>query len=915
MEHAELRKRRPISPIWFLPFLALCIGSWLLYTSYRDRGIEITIHFATADGITEGKTKVIYKGIAVGTVSKVNIDHEQDGVLLTVDMNKETRPGLVEDTVFWIVKPEISAGRVTGLETILSGSYIAVRKGKSNIPRFDYIGLKNPPPIAGDLPGLHVILKSDRLFSLQRGSNIYSKNLKIGRVDDYRLDDDGQITLSLYIQPEFSHLIHKGTRFWNSSGLSVTGDLQSGLTVNMESMAALIYGGITCATPKVLEDGPQAQDGDVFTLYKDFEEAQYGIPITLQLASGEGIVAGKTRVMFRGLKAGVVKSLELNKDKFHTVTANILLDPRAEVILRKNTKFWVIRPQVSIEGIKHLNTLISGPYITFQVGDGEYRDHFIVASDPMPKPFLRPGKHFILLSKDSGSLNIGAPVLYKQRVIGEITDIRFSDDGRGIRTKILVYDPYVNLVRKDAVFWNASGLQINASLSNFKVNLASLSSMLAGGVSFCNPVSERSPTTQPPAEVSSEFILYDSRADAVKQIPAMRRPGTVIRLQVDKMSPISDGAPVLYNKIPVGEVLSFKLAGKKHRKIEGSILIYKEYTNLVNASTRFYNASGMNLDASLQGISVDVESLDALFTGGISFFTPGTGKAVNDNASFHLYPSKEEALLADSIILTLRFDSGKGISTRTRIRYHGVTIGRLTRIWLDPDTETVFANAAVQKNTAEMFRTDSSLWLVKPEVDLSGIRNLDTVLSGAYIQLRPGRTGAKTTSYTVQADLPALLSPKSGLNIVVEAPRLGSLKIGRPVYYRQIKIGKVTGVELGPTAQNVWIHINIKPRYAPLVHRGSRFWNVSGISLSAGLFSGVSVETESMEAIVAGGIAMATPNNDDMGAPALPGDHFILNDKPRDEWLEWAPEIKLGLMQTEEQQVPADTPRTTVRRE
>jgi len=132
------------------------------------------------------------------------------------------------------------------------------------------------------------------------------------------------------------------------------------------------------------------------------------------------------------------------------------------------------------------------------------------------------------------------------------------------------------------------------------------------------------------------------------------------------------------------------------------------------------------------------------------------------------------------------------------------------------------------------------------------------------------------------------------LNLVLESPRRGSLKIGRPIYYRQIRIGQVTGVELGPTAQNVWIHININPEHSALVHRGSRFWNASGVSVSAGLFSGVSVETESMEAIVAGGVAMATPEGEDMGTPAQDGDHFILADTPEEKWLEWAPEIKLG---------------------
>lgn len=895
MEQPVLRKRLIFSPIWFLPLLALCIGGWLLYTSYRDAGIDITIHFQTAEGITPGKTKVIYKGIPVGTVTDVAVDLEKDGVILNLEMDKETKHGLVDDTVFWIVKPEVSAGRISGLETLLSGSYIAVRKGSSSRPRRHFKGLPTPPPITSDIPGLHLTLETDTLYSLQRGSHVYSRNLKIGVVDNYRLEN-GIITVDLFIKPEFTHLIREGTRFWNASGLSITGDLQSGLSVNVESVASLIYGGITCATPEALKDTPPAQAGRRYHLYKDFEDAQYGIPMTLQLASGDGIVAGKTKVMFRGLKAGVVRSLDINDDKFHTVTATILLDPRAEEILRENTKFWVIRPQVSIEGIRHLNTLISGPYITFQVGDGPRRDHFVVDPYPMPKPFLRPGKRFTLLSGDSGSLGIGAPVLYKQREVGEIVNIRYTEDGKGIETEILIYDPYVHLVRRDAVFWNASGVQVDGSLSNFQVNLASLRSMLAGGISFSNPVSEHAEKPKPPAEAGSSFSLYNSRDDAVKKVLSMRRPGKLIKLRVDAMSPVSEGAPVLYNKVPVGEVLGFKLAGK-NLTVEGSILIYKEYTGLVNTTTRFYNASGITFDASLQEFSLQMESLDSIVAGGVAFFTPGKGKPVQNGQSFPLYPSKADALQADYQILTLQFSSGTGISNHTRIKYQGVTIGRLTKVWFDPEKEKVFAGAAVQKNTAGLFRSGSDLWLVKPQVDLSGIKHLDTVISGAYIDLRPGQ-GDPATRFVVQDTSPSVLGPLPGLNLVLESPRLGSLKIGRPIYYRQIKIGRVTGVELGPTAQNVWIHININPQHSPLVHRGSRFWNASGVSISAGLFSGVSVETESMEAIVAGGVAMATPDGEDMGTPARDGDHFILADEPEEEWLEWAPEIKLNTSAT-----------------
>ena len=328
MEKPVIRRRRSVSPIWILPLVALCIGAWLLHTSMKEAGIDIYVHFEDATGITPGKTKVIVRGIPVGTVKKLNIDEGMKGVNLVINMDNQVRFALVEDTAFWIVKPEVSAGRISGLDTLFGGSYIGMRQGKSTTLANHFQGLPEQPSVDSTTPGLHITLETDTLYSLQRGSNIYSKNLQIGYVEDYLLQDNGTILVKAFIEERFAHLIHTGTRFWNASGLSLTGDVQSGLSVSVESLASLIYGGITCDTPPSLETTEPATNSSTFKLYKDFEDAEYGITATLQLATGEGIVAGKTKVLYRGLKTGVVKTIDINDDQFHTVTATLLLDPR-----------------------------------------------------------------------------------------------------------------------------------------------------------------------------------------------------------------------------------------------------------------------------------------------------------------------------------------------------------------------------------------------------------------------------------------------------------------------------------------------------------------------------------------------------------------------------------------------------------
>ncbi len=889
MQQPVLKKKRFISPIWFLPFLALCIGGWLLYTGYQKAGVDITIHFDSAAGITPGKTKVIYKGIPIGTVKTVEIDDNLQGVDLQVEMNKKTRNGLVEDTQFWVVRPEISAGRISGLETLLSGSYIAVKKGKSTKESRSFTGLPNPPPADTDAPGLHITLRSPTLHSLQRGSRVYSKNLQIGLVEDYTLGADGMITLKLFIKPEFSHLVRQGSRFWNSSGLSVTGDLQSGLTVNMESLASLIYGGITCATPGQLADSPPAESGQTYTLYKDFDDAEYGIPMTLQLATGEGILAGKTRVLYRGLKAGVVKSLDINDDTFHTVTATILLDPRAKVILKENTHFWVIRPQVSIEGIKNLETLVSGPHITFQPGTGSFRDHFVVEPSPMPIPTLRPGTHFLLQAEDSGSLSIGAPVLFRKIAVGEITDIKLSDNGLGVRTTILIYQPYDALVRKNSVFWNVSGLQVKGSLSNFKVNLSSMRTMLAGGITFTNPPATTKAKQPARAKPETIFPIYEGYHEAVLHEPSLQPRGLALQVHTNNPANVDVGSPVLFNNITVGEVMGLTL-DRKSTMINIDLLIFEKFQHLINGSTRFFNLSGIKAEAGLQGISIETGPLEAIINGGIAFYNPEKTTKLKKHQTFSLYKNRAAAGYAGWLQLTLRLHNAKGINKHTKIRYQGIEIGRVLDIRFDRNLDQVLARAVVRPEAEKLFRTDSVLYMVGPQIDLSGIQNLDTVVGGSYITLRPG-TGTPSHEFTVLPQAPGRSETYAGLNIVLESKSRGSLKPGSPIYYRQVPVGRITGYELSPTGRQVWLGANIQPEYRYLIHKGTKFWNVSGIEVSGGVFSGMTINTESMEAMVRGGVALATPEGKEMGEAAAGGDHFTLAKKAGAGWKSWAPEL------------------------
>ena len=210
--------------------------------------------------------------------------------------------------------------------------------------------------------------------------------------------------------------------------------------------------------------------------------------------------------------------------------------------------------------------------------------------------------------------------------------------------------------------------------------------------------------------------------------------------------------------------------------------------------------------------------------------------------------------------------------------------------------DTIVAEALLDKNSETLFREDTRIWLVAPELSLSGVRHLETVITGPYLALNPGK-GKLCVEFAASDSPPGIEQVGEGLNIVLETPGLGSLKKNSPVYYRQFQVGSVIGYKLSPTAQNVWIYINIRTPYEALVRENSRFWNVSGIRIDAGIFSGLQIDTESIESIITGGIAMATPEtdvNNKTGSFVQNGRHFILHAQPQDKWLSWKPAFQLG---------------------
>ncbi len=239
------------------------------------------------------------------------------------------------------------------------------------------------------------------------------------------------------------------------------------------------------------------------------EVSGQGPQITIVFEDGAGIEAGKTVLQHKGLNVGIVDAVALSKD-LSQVEAIISLQKSAKGLAREGSKFWILRPEIGIEGISGLDTLISGPTIQVTPGVGPFRKQFI-AESRAPLEGSDLGYHYFLRVNQLGSLKPGSPVLYRQYKVGEVIDTQLAPDATAVLVQILINSPYDKLVRTDSVFWNASGIAMKVGLLGAKIQTDSLQSVLSGGIMFATPDEEDELAELAPA--NTEFPIHPELDD------------------------------------------------------------------------------------------------------------------------------------------------------------------------------------------------------------------------------------------------------------------------------------------------------------------------------------------------------------------------------------------------------------------
>ncbi len=860
LKTAQIRQSRRISPFWLLPVIALIIGATLFFQIIKEQGYTVNITFATGDGLVANKTQIRYQGLQIGVVKKVNFTDDLKKVVVEANIYPEAKTVLRETTKFWLVQPNASLAGISGLDTLISGNYITLQPGSGEY-QYDFMA-ETEGPIAQIKDGdLLIRLISNDLGSISVGASVFYKKMPVGKVMNYRFTkDQKEIEIDVVIEKAYTNLVKSDSHFWNISGIKADVGM-GGVKVDMDSLAAVVQGAVAFDSP---EQSQRAMQNDKFTLYPNLQAAQRGVEVDIELPNVAGLSAGGTNVFYQNIQVGTLSQLEDTEASSPVIKGKLLINPSNQDLLKANTKFVLRKPNINLGKLGDLPELLRGQYIDVIAGDGEKTTHFTAINES--ELLLKQPNTLVLnlTAPETYGISEGQEIYYNNLSIGKLVNQQIGPEG--VTFKAAISSQYRNLIYSDTQFIAASNFDMSFGVDGLRFEAASPEKWLQGGVRIVN--------TRKQGEAKSSYPIYQNMSNAEAGITTNQLTPS-ITLTTNNLPSISKGSVVLYRQYEVGKILDIR---PTKSNFDVDVYIYPKHRHLLTDKSVFWVESAAQIDITPKGISIQATPVARSLKGAISFDNSGSSK---NNT---LYANELRAKSAGQVI-TLTTDDATNLSKGMSLRYMGLAVGEVESISLDQKTNKIIAKALMNPNYMNLIAKEGAQFrIISPEISAGGIENLDSLLQ-PYIDIDAGN-GARKTQFALNNNRAQEPKLSGGFPITLEASDASNLSVGAPVMYRGVDVGKIQNMELNSLGDRVLIHLIIANKNAHLVRQNSEFWVSSGYSAGLG-WSGIEVNTGTMQQLLKGGISFSTPSSTVIQPQAKANQRFLLQERRPNEAKQW----------------------------
>lgn len=878
IEHDDLvykakEKEKTVSFIWILPVIILGILAWIAYESYMKKGTNIEIVFKSAEGLKEGVTALEYKGLQLGKVTKIDIN-DINSVKVNILVKSDAAKFVAsKGSRFWIKKPTISLTKVSGLSTLISGNKIEFSPRFRTVEEFDKVeeqyifeGLDTKPLDNFLDNGYYVSLIATNKDNVQIGTPLFYNTYQIGEIVSNEFEDE-KVYLKAYIYDKFNYLVNQSSKFIMNEALKVKYG-PAGLKIQLGSVYSAFVGGITVVTKD--KAASKIQKDENYRLYSSKEELKEKVSFNIKFLNADGIDV-ETPIIYKGIKIGELTHVELTP---YDISTKAFLYKKYRYLLSKNSKFYISKPQVNFDEVKNLGNIVKGNYVTLIYEKGEFTDSF-ESQGILDIKQTQGDIRYTLYSQNLGSISQNSKVYYKNIPIGKVENYSLTNDLKQVKINILIQSKYSRLINNHTLFYDMSSKLVELKGFDLDVNYPGIKPLLNGSIAILDV--KRSDKKRN----KKSFKLYTSYKD-VEQLKRLHNTGSTIDAYFDNSFKVKKDMAVVYKNQEIGFVKQVVFNDKKSK---AKLFIYSKYKSYINKNSAFYKKGVFDFKASLNGVIFEMDNFTSLLEGSIHL----EKKSKKAYKTYKIYSSKDE-LKNSSNTVTILFDDVEGLHEEfSMLLYKGVKVGKVTSVYLN-SKEQVVVKAQIFENFSSFAKKGTIFFLKKPKISLEEVSNVGSTVMAVNIGIIQSKSSTYSTSFKGYDKMPSVEKSQYGKIFKVISPYASSVNEGAPVYYKNVKIGKVNKIDLSSDASKVIMDCLIYDKYAKFIRKNSEFYDISGFSMKFSLFSESYVESNTFTSILKGGLVVVTPVLYERKATIK--DRFILHKDLRKDWQEISPSIK-----------------------